>query len=341
MSEFVVGIASDFYDSEGRTKLRALRESFLDLPETVRLVTIEHPGKAYRPGLLTGIDALVMGGSLINGAGLEGVDRLSAICRFGVGYDNIDLAACADAGVVVANAPEGVRKAMAHTAIGFVLALGHRLFDQDRAMRTGNDWAIKHEYCGMGLVGKTLGVIGLGNIGREIVRIASVLDCEVLGYDPFAPQEDSHVERVELDELIRRSDYIIVQCALTPETRGMIGPERLALMKPTAYLINTARGPIVDEEALIEALQSRRIAGAALDVFAQEPIAHDNPLLTLDNVILTPHSAGWTDYYAQATAQSVSATLASIAAGELPINTVNRRQLIESGVEPRYLRYTA
>jgi D-3-phosphoglycerate dehydrogenase len=230
---------------------------------------------------------------------------------------------------------------MAHTAIGFVLALGHRLFDQDRALRSGGDWAVKHELGGFGLVGKTLGVIGLGNIGSEIVRVASVLDCEVLGFDPYAPIVDSTVERVELDDLMRRSDYIIVQCALTPETRCMIGPDRLAMMKPTAYLINTARGPIVDEDALIDTLQNRRIAGAALDVFAQEPTPKDNPLLQLDNVIVTPHSAGWTDYYAQTTAESVSATLRSVAAGDLPLNTVNRRQLVESGTEPRYLRYRA
>ena len=341
MGEFVVGIAADFYDADGRAKFRALKESFLSLPESVTLQTVPQADKEYSPALLEGIDALLMGGGRMTAASLEGVDRLAAVCRFGVGYDTVDLEACADAGVVVANAPEGVRKAMAHTAIGFVLTLAHRLFDQDRALRGGGDWGLKHEFGGYGLVGKTLGVIGIGNIGREIVRIASVLDCEVLGYDPYAPALDGHVELVELDDLMRRSDYIIIQCALTPETRGLIGRERLAMMKPTAYLVNTARGPIVDEAALIETLQAGRIAGAALDVFDQEPTPHDNPLLKLDNVIVTPHSAGWTDYYAQTTAASVSETVRSIAAGELPLNTVNRRQLVESGTEPRYLRYRA
>jgi phosphoglycerate dehydrogenase-like enzyme len=318
-----------------------LRESFLSVPESVALATVPHAGKEYSPALLKGIDALLMGGGQMTAASLDGVDRLAVVCRFGVGYDTVDLDACAEAGVVVANAPEGVRKAMAHTAIGFVLTLAHRLFDQDRALRGGGDWASKHEFCGYGLVGKTLGVIGLGNIGREIVRIATVLDCEVLGYDPYAPVFDSDVERVELDDLMRRSDYIVVQCALTPETRGLIGGDRLALMKPSAYLINTARGPVVDEDALIETLRNGRIAGAALDVFAQEPTPRDNPLLTFDNVIVTPHSAGWTDFYAEATAASISATISSVASGELPINTVNRHQLIESGTEPRYLRYRA
>ena len=341
MGEFVVGVAADFYEADGRAKFRALKESFLDLPESVTVVTVPNAGKEYVPALLGGIDALLMGGGQMTAASLNGVDRLAVICRFGVGYDTVDLDACANAGVVVANAPEGVRKAMAHTAIGFVLTLAHRLFDQDRALRGGGDWAVKHEFGGYGLVGKTLGVIGLGNIGREIVRIASVLDCTILGYDPYAPAVDGNVELVELDDLMRQSDYIIIQCALTPETRGLIGRERLAMMKPSAYLVNTARGPVVDEEALIETLQSRRIAGAALDVFAQEPTPQDNPLFQLDNVIVTPHSAGWTDYYAQTTAASVSATIASVTEGELPLNTVNRRQLVESGTEPRYLRYRA
>lgn len=339
MSEFVVGISADFFDAEGRTKLRAIRESFLDLPPHVTLRTIQHQAGPYTPGVLEGIDALLMGGGRFDGSSLVGNDRLVATCRWGVGYDNVDLAACAEAGVVVTNAPEGVRKAMAHTAIGFVLALAHRLIDQDRAMRADSSWANRHEFCGPGLVGKTLGVIGLGNIGREIVRIASVMDCTVLGYDPYSPPDGSVAERVELDELMGRSDYIVVQCTLTPETRGLISAAQLALMKPTAYLVNTARGPVVDEPALIEALTSGRIAGAALDVFTQEPIEPDNPLLLLDNVILTPHSAGWTDYFAQTTAASVSASICSVTSGELPLNSVNRHQLIEAGVEPRYLRF--
>jgi D-3-phosphoglycerate dehydrogenase len=340
MAEFIVGIGSDFYDVEGRSKLRALRESFLNVPESVKTVTLPVvSGPVFPPELLKDIDAVVMlGGGRLTAESLAGNNRLVAVCRWGVGYDTVDLEACADAGIVVTNAPEGVRKAMAQSAIGFVLALGHRILDQDRAMRSGNDWSIKHEYIGCGLVGKTLGVIGLGNIGREIVRIASVLDCTILGHDPYAPPVEGNVERVELDDLMRRSDFIIIQCALTSETRGMIDARRLAMMKPTAYLVNTARGPIVDEAALIETLRDSRIAGAALDVFEQEPIAHDNPLLRLDNVILSPHSVGWTDYFAEATAASLSASLTSIVSGELPINTVNRRELVEAGVEPRYTR---
>ena len=206
-------------------------------------------------------------------------------------------------------------------------------------MRSGHLWANKHQFIGTGLVGKTLGVIGLGNIGREILRIASVFDCEVIGYDPYADASAGPVIRVELDELMARSDFIIIQCALTPETRGMISRERIAMMKPTAYLVNTARGPIVDEPALIDALQNRKIAGAALDVFAREPLETDSPLLKMDNVILTPHSAGWTDDFARRTAESISTSIRSIMNGEMPSNAVNKRELEAAGTTPRYLRF--
>lgn len=339
MGNFVVGVAADFYDSNGDPKLKALKGNFLALPEEIELVPVPTESGVFTAEKLRGIDAFVMLGGKFTAESLEGNDRFAAVCRWGVGYDTVDLQACADSGVVVANAPEGVRLAMAQTAMAFVLALAHRIFDQDRAMRSGNTWATKHEFIGSGLVGKTLGVVGLGNIGREIVRLASVFDCTVLAYDPYAALDAGNVTRVELDDLVKRSDYIIVQCALTPETKGLISRELIASMKPTAYLINTARGPIVDEAALIEALQNKRIAGAALDVFEKEPIDDDNPLLKLDNVILTPHSAGWTDHFAEATAQSVSASIQSILKGELPYNTVNRTQLSESGIRPRYLRY--
>ena len=168
-----------------------------------------------------------MSGGAIDTTSLEGNDRLALISRWGVGYDTVNLGDCASRGVVVTNAPEGVKRSMAQTAIGFVLALAHRTFDQDRALRNGLDWSTKHRYIGTGLVGKTLGVVGLGNIGREIVRIASVLDCTVIGYDPYADVTSLPVEQVDLDDLMQRSDFIIIQCALTADTRGMISRDRL------------------------------------------------------------------------------------------------------------------
>ena len=338
MSAFVVGVSAEMYDKDGLCILKELRSEFLDLPLDAELAIVPRSATPLvAPEALRDMDIFVMLGSRFDASSLAGNDRLLAVCRWGVGYDTVNLEDCASAGVVVTNAPEGVKKGMAHSAISFVLALGHRLFDQDRAMRQGMPWATKHEFIGTGLVGKTLGVVGLGNIGQEIVRIASVFDCEILGHDPYVTQDTSLVTQVGLDELMQRSDFVVIQCALTDETRGMISEERIAMMKTTAYLINTARGPIVNEAALTAALQEKQIAGAALDVFEKEPIDPTNPLHHLDNVILTPHSVGWTDYFARATAQSISTSIRSLHQGELPLNTVNRRQLEESGVQGRYL----
>lgn len=341
MTKFTVGVGSDFYDEGGNFKLAALRDAFLDIPENAELVTIPILTRAGAcpADSLAGLDAIVVSGGAVDGSSIDGNDRLAVVCRWGVGYDSVNLAECAERGVVVTNAPEGVKRSMAHSAMAFVLALAHRIIDQDRAMRSGNTWATKHQFVGTGLVGKTLGVIGLGNIGSEILRVASVFGCDVIGYDPYADLSIAPVTRVELDDLMARSDFIIIQCALTPETRGMISRERLGLMKPTAYLVNTARGPIVDEEALCEALTQHKIAGAALDVFAKEPIDEDNPLLKMDNVILTPHAVGWTHDFARKTAESVSNSIRSIMNGELPVNTVNKRELETAAVQPRYLRF--
>ena len=341
MSSFVVGIADSFYNADGQLSLQAIRDHFLDLPTDVEVIRLPpNPGGAVDPATLREIDAFVMGGGKFDERSLAGNDRLTGVFRWGVGFDTVDLVDCAQAGVVVANAPEGVKKAMAHTAIAFVLSLAHRIPDQDRFIRSGESWSFKANYIGSGLIGKTLGVVGLGNIGKEIVRIASALDCRILGYDPYAKVDSPNLTHVDLDQLMRESDYIILQCALTPETTGLINADRLAMMKPTAFLVNTARGPVVDEAALIDALQNGRIRGAGLDVFEQEPIQPDNPLLAMDNVILTPHSAGWTDYFAQTTALSVSTAITSVYNGEMPANTVNRRQLDEAGVLPRFARRT-
>jgi phosphoglycerate dehydrogenase-like enzyme len=341
MSKFTVGVGSDFYDQNGAFKLSALQDAFLDLPDDAELITVPVTSRAgvCPADSLSGLDAIVMSGGALNATSIDGNDRLAVVCRWGVGYDSVNLADCAAHGILVTNAPEGVKRSMAHSAMAFVLVLAHRIFDQDRAMRSSNRWNDKHLYLGTGLVGKTLGVIGLGNIGSEIVKVASVFGCEVIGHDPYADLSIAPVARVELNDLMARSDFIIIQCALTPETRGMISRERIAMMKPTAYLINTARGPIVDETALCEALSQRKIAGAALDVFTNEPIEDDSPLLKMDNVILTPHSIGATHDFARKTAESISNSLRAVMNGEMPVNTVNKQQLQASGVQPRYLRY--
>jgi phosphoglycerate dehydrogenase-like enzyme len=183
---------------------------------------------------------------------------------------------------------------------------------------------------GVGLVGRTLGSLGIGNIGAEVFRMAKPFDMNFIAFDPFADRvaaEALGIELVGLEDLFRHSDVLSVNCPLTPETRHIVNAERLALMKPSAYLINTARGPIVDQKALTEVLQERRIAGAGLDVLEQEPPDADDPILELDNVILAPHALCWTDQcFAGNGAADVKAVI-DVQHGREPRGIVNREVL--------------
>jgi len=178
--------------------------------------------------------------------------------------------------------------------------------------------------------------MGVGNIGSELFRLLTPLDMVHLAYDPYAKAEDAAKLRVRLTDketVLRESDFVCINTPLTPETRHMIGAREFSLMKPTAYLINTARGPIVDEKAAYSALAERRIAGAAFDVFEQEPIGADHPFVNLDNVILTPHSICWTDEFFRKNAESAFRSVVAVARGETPAYVVNR-DVLKRGAAP-------
>src|SRR5258708_5981381 len=300
MSEILcVGLTSDFLGRDGKTpifdplafEILAAEKSlsFEYMPESVDEVT---PAQAAR------YDAIVLLTPRITARTLASADRrLGLVARFGVGYDNVDVEACTRAGVMLTIPPDGVRRPVATIILTFILALAHKLFVKDRLTKSGR-WNERTEHMGIGLTGKVVGSIGFGNIGREAFRLLRPLDMVHIACDPVAqPAEASElgVRLVDLETVLREADFVTVNCPLSPATRHLIGPRELALMKRSAFLINTARGAIVDEAALTEALAERRIGGAALDVFAAEPTPLDNPLLTLDNVITTPHSLCWTD----------------------------------------------
>jgi phosphoglycerate dehydrogenase-like enzyme len=254
---------------------------------------------------------------------------LKLVARFGVGYDNVDVPACTRQGVLLTITPDGVRRPVAVAALTFILALAGRLLTKDRLTREGR-WAEKLDYMGMGVAGRTLGVIGLGNIGREVFRMAAPLEMRHVGHDPYLDQAAAArhgIEWLPLEELLRQSDFVCVCCNLTKQTHHLINAPRLALMKPTAYLINVARGPIVDQRALTAALQERRIAGAGLDVFEQEPIDPADPLLKLDNVVLAPHALCWTDECFAGNGRSACQSILDVAAGHVPQHVVNREAL--------------
>jgi phosphoglycerate dehydrogenase-like enzyme len=257
--------------------------------------------------------------------------RLAVVARFGVGYDTVDVNACTEAGIALVITPDGVRRPVAVSILTLMLALTGKLMVKDRLAREGAPgFAKRGEHMGVGLVGRTLGSLGVGNIGAETFRLAKPFDMNFIAHDPFADPKvaaELGIELVSIEELFRRSDILSVSCPLTPETRHIVNAERLALMKPTAYLINTARGPIVDQRALTSALQERRIAGAGLDVLEQEPPDLDDPILKLDNVILAPHALCWTDQcFAGNGAADVRAVL-DVQHGREPRGVVNRAVL--------------
>ncbi len=283
-----------------------------------------------KPEQVQGYDALLILSPHVTAATLKGADRLAIIARFGVGYDSVDVEACTRHGILLTITPDGVRRPVAAGALAFLLALSHRLTRRDRAARAGR-WHERYAEMGTGLTGRTLGVVGLGNIGRELLRLIAPFGMRHLAYDPYARPGDSDgtpaVELVGLDRLLREADFVCITCPLTAETHHLISAERLALMKPSAYLINVARGPIIDQKALTEALRTGALAGAALDVFEDEPPQPDDPLLLLENVILAPHAICWTDECVRGNLRSACESIADVAAGRVPKHVVNPEAL--------------
>ena len=274
---------------------------------------------------ILGYDALLVLAPRITERTLQETNRLQIIARFGVGYDNIDVEACTRDGVLLTITPDGVRRPVAAGAITLLLALTSKLITKDRLTRYGR-WGERADYMGEGVTGKTLGVVGLGNIGREVLRLAAPLGMRHLAYDPHLDSSLTsglNVRMVDLNSLLSGADYVIICCALLPETRGLINSSSIGLLKHSAYLINVARGPIVDQQALTLALQEKRIQGAALDVFEHEPIDPEDPLLKLENVIVTPHAIAWTDECFSGIGRQAFQSILDVASGKAPKNIVN------------------
>ncbi|MFN3484082.1 MAG: 2-hydroxyacid dehydrogenase [Planctomycetota bacterium] len=257
---------------------------------------------------------------------LSRLPRLRAVCNVAVGYDNIDVPAATRYGVWVTNTPEVLTDATADLAWALLLAAARRVAEGDRFVRAGRwkrwDWTMLR---GVDVHGKTLGIVGAGRIGQAVGRRAVGFSMRVLYTSrerKTAFERETGARRVPLDRLLRESDFVSIHVALTPETRGLIGARELGLMKRTAILVNTARGPIVDEEALARALASGRIRAAGLDVFEREPAVHPR-LLKLENAVLCPHIGSATDETRRAMYETALRNLAAILSGRRPPNPVN------------------
>ncbi len=237
------------------------------------------------------VDGVICGDDQFTEQVLQKARRLKVISKWGTGIDSIDLASCKRLGIVVGNTPNAFSEPVADTVMGYILCFARQLPWMNQDMKTGK-W---YKRSGKSLRECTLGIIGVGNIGRAVVRRAIAFDMQVLGNDIVELSHEfiteTHIKILSKEDLLTRADFVSLNCDLNSTSFHLISDKELSLMKPTAVLINTTRGPVVNEIALIRALQQQQIAGAALDVFEEEPLPENSPLVTMDNVLLAPHNA--------------------------------------------------
>ena len=265
---------------------------------------------------------------------ISSLPKLQAIVRYGIGYDTIDLDAATDYGVMAVNVPDFCYEEVSNHAIGMLLICARKLLQQDYKLREEGYLISRGMMEPMGSVtGQTLGIIGCGNIGRMVARKAKVFGLNIIGYDPHVDTKLTDAAGIALKktlpELLKESDYITCHPFLWKETFHILGEKEFRMMKPSVYVVNTSRGPVIDQKALVKALQEKWIAGAGIDVYEKEPLPPDDPLLKMRNVVLTPHSAFYSDASDKRVRISVAQEAARVAHGHLPKNIVNK------GVKPK------
>lgn len=337
---FPVAITADFY-ADGRPKYRDLGLEVLAEEPRIRPQVLPELTTSISPEQLAGVNAVLVLTPRVDVATVSRSEDLLAVVRFGVGYDAVDVAACTAADVAVIISAGAVDRPVAEATVAWMLALSHQMLIKDRLLRQGR-WDDRSLYMGSELRDRTLGVIGLGGIAQATLQLLASFGMRPpLAYDPWvtpAVAKQCGATLVSLDELLATSDYVSIHCPLTPDTRNLIGAASIARMKPTAFLINTARGGIVDEDALYEALVQRRIAGAALDCFENEPITSPHRFGDLENVILAPHSIAWTDELFRDVGRTASRAIVDLARGIYPRGVVNSEVFERRGFQTKWTR---
>jgi len=295
----------------------------------IELVPAEESERRGLAATTAGAHALLVQFATIDRALIETLTSCRVISRYGVGVDMIDLAAAGKAGIPVANVPDFCIDEVSTQTVGFLIDLNRRSLRLDRYVHAKGWGSVPPPVTPpRRLSGQTLGIVGLGAIGREVARKAQALGLRILAHDPFATVDPaSPITLVSLPELLATSDYVTLHCPLDDSTRGLIGAAELALMKPGANLLNLSRGPVVQQDALVEALRSGRLEGAALDVLDAEPPDPDDPILGLDNVIVTPHSSSWSVESARELRHRAAENVVSALHGDRLRSVVNRDQL--------------
>jgi D-3-phosphoglycerate dehydrogenase len=318
---FRIGITRDVLRPDGSLVFAPVGFEVLDAPG-IEWGFLDEDRRELTSDQLVELDGLFHFSPVVSAASLEGVERLALIARHGVGLDFIDLEACTERGIAVTITPAGLTRAMASAAVALVLALSHRLVERDRLVQAGRWSEGRFDLIGLGLTGRTLGVVGYGRIGREVVRLLRPWEMRVLVSQRSDPG-DPDVEHVSLDDLLVQADVVVLACPLTPETHHLLDAARLERMKPSALLVNVARGPVVDQAALAAALAAGRLGGAGLDVFEQEPVDAAEPILAAPHVVASPHALGYWDQLFRDCVGAACGALRAVAAGRVPPDVAN------------------
>lgn len=338
---FRIGLTPDFY-SDGKGTFEDLLDRTQRRVAGLEFAPMPMMGTLASAASLEPFDAIFALAIKITPESLAGVSRPAIVARWGVGYDSIDVDACTAADVALTITPGAVRRPVAEAILAFIFALLKNIPEQDRVIRTGK-WRPSLTRFGRGIPGHVLGSLGCGNIAKEMFRLAGPLGfARLIACDPYAKAEDAAalgVELVDLETLFRESDIVTVNTLLNPQTRGIVNERLFRMMKPTAFFINTARGPIVDHDALARALRERWICGAGIDVFPVEPTPKDDPLFALDNVIVTPHSMAWTHDSMHDMGSEACESVLAVARGDDPAGVVNKEVLTRPGFRQKLERY--
>jgi phosphoglycerate dehydrogenase-like enzyme len=321
-NKFIVAVTADFFDGRGAPKFREVGFSLLDGQPHIERRALAEERSEVGADQIRGAQALYVMASKITARSLAEPENLLLIARFGVGYDTVDVTACTEADVLVTITKGAVDYSVAEATLGWMIALGHNMRAKDHLVRAGQ-WNERSKFMGRELRDRTLGVVGLGRIARKTLELARGFGMkEPLAFDPFVSAAED-VRMVGLEELLRESDFVSLHCPLTDKTRGLIGARELALMRPESYLINTARGGIVDEDALFNALRDRRIAGAAIDCFVGEPLTSPPRFAELDNVLMAPHAIAWTEEQFRGIGRMACQAIVDFSLGRRPHAPIN------------------
>jgi phosphoglycerate dehydrogenase-like enzyme len=325
-AKFRVALTADFYDAAEELRYQDIGLDLLRADPRFELTRFAEHRPVIEPQQFAGVNGAIVLAPRVSVESLLQSEDLLAIGRFGVGYDSVDVAACTNAGVLLFITAGAVDHSVAEATVGWMLALSHHLRTKDNLVRSG-EWDARSRFMGSELRQRTLGLIGFGGIGRAVVKVLRGFDmAPPLVFDPFISDQDAFhagAHKVSLEELLQQSDFVSLHCPLNDQTRNLLGPRELALMKPTAFLLNTARGGIVNEDALFATLKERRIAGAALDCFDNEPLTAPPRWAELDNVLLAPHSIAWTHELFRDIGRCACQGMIALANGQKPKGVVN------------------